>query len=280
MSRDSLIRTALLAFPPDVRTARGPELSALALDLTDGAPRRALARELTSLARAGLDARAARGASAGPLRLLTDGLCLAAAWFMTMELATLLGQRVRGLHDPLLASWSVGALAVALALVLVGFDRAGGLVALAWTAARTPAVLGDGVAALDAAVTALLPTLCLAVLVLAPRRRSPDRRRVAWLAIPIALALICGPPGDQRNAVLFLLAVLVLLAVAAAGLVALPADPRLAVAGAVPVSSVVLGLLHRPHVAFLVLALLAAGPAACAIAVTRTRQLRRAGASG
>jgi hypothetical protein len=280
MTRAELLRLALVAFPPDVRAARGPELFAIALDVTDGAPRRVVAREVVSLARAGLDVRAARGASAGPLRLLADGLCLAAAWFLTIALATLLGQRVRGMHDQLLASWSVGLLAVALALVLIGRDRAGGLLALAWTAARTPAVLGDDVAPLDAAVAALLPTLCLTVLVLAPRRRPADPRRLAWLAIPLALALICGPPRDQRNALLVLLAALVLLAVVAGALLALPADPRLAVAGAVPVSSEVLGLLHRPHVAFLVLALLAAGPATCAITLARTRRLRRAATSG
>jgi hypothetical protein len=281
VTREDLIGTALIAFPPDVRAARGPELGATALDLTDGAPRRAVARELAGLVRAGLDARAARGAGAGPLRLLADGLCLAAAWFLTVELATLLGQRVRGMHDPLLASWSIGVLAIALALVLVGFDRAGGLLALAWTAARTPAVLGDGVAALDAAVAALVPTLCFAVLVLLPRRRAADPRRLAWLAIPIALALICGPPRDQRNAALLLLAVLILLVVAVAGLVALPADPRLAVAGAVPMSAQVLQVLQRPHgVTLWGLVLLATGPAACAAALARARRVRRAGAGG
>jgi hypothetical protein len=277
MTRADLTRLALVAFPADVREARGPELFAIVLDVTDGAPRRALAREIAGLVRAGLDVRAARAANMGPLRLLADGLCLAAAWFLTAALATLLGQRIRGMHDPLLAPWSIVLLAVALALVLIGLDRAGGILALAWTVARTPAVLGDGVAPLDAAVAALVPALCLLVLVCVPRRRSPDPRRLAWLTIPVALALVCGPPHEDRNGVLVLLLVLAALAVVAAAVVALPADPRLAVAGAVALSGTVVGVLHQPHVVTaLVLALVATGPATCAIAFARTRQLRGA----
>jgi hypothetical protein len=279
MTRDGLVHLALVAFPPGERAARGPELAAIALDVTDGASRRVVARELVGLVRAGLDVRATRGASLGPFRLLADGLCLAAAWFLTLELATLLGQHVRGMHDPLLAPWAIALPAVALALVLVGFDRAGGLLALVWTAARMPAVLRDGAAPLHAAIATLLPALCLVVLVLAPRRRPRDLRRLAWLAIPLTLALIFGPPNDQHNGVLVLCVVFAVLGVFAAAIVALPADPRLAVAGATPLTSFAAGAFTRPQtVTLLVLAVLATGPAACAIAVARARRLRRAGA--
>jgi hypothetical protein len=69
------------------------------------------------------------------------------------------------------------------------------------------------------------------------------------------------------------------LGVFAAAIVALPADPRLAVAGAIPLTSFAASAFTRPQtVTLLVLAVLATGPAACAIAVARARQLRRAGA--
>jgi hypothetical protein len=55
----------------------------------------------------------------------------------------------------------------------------------------------------------------------------------------------------------------------------LPADPRLAIAGAVPVTA--LGLDRLPHSPGLfALVLIATAPAVLAVAVTRTRALRRA----
>ena len=94
---------------------------------------------------------------------------------MTLDLSTLLAQRARGFDDPLLAPWSLGLLAVALALALVGYDRLAGVAALVWTAARFPSLLDHhpGMAVRGRRRHAARPSACFAVLVVAPRRRVP-----------------------------------------------------------------------------------------------------------
>ena len=65
--------------------------------------RRQFVREIADLVRLGLRARGSQTASAGTRRIVADGLCLAAVWFMTLDVSTLLSQRARGMHDPLLS---------------------------------------------------------------------------------------------------------------------------------------------------------------------------------
>lgn len=102
--------------------------------------RRGFAREISDLVRLGLRTRASSTASVGARRLVADGLCLAAAWLMTLDVSTLLSQRARGMHDPLLSAPSIALLAAVLALAFIGYDRLAGAGALVWTALRLPAL--------------------------------------------------------------------------------------------------------------------------------------------
>jgi hypothetical protein len=171
------------------------------------------------------------------------------------------------MDDPLLAWPSIVLLGAALALVLVGFDRAGGIAALAWTAARTPALLADHGVLTIAGATAV-PLACLGVLVLAPRRRAPDPRRLAWLVVPLVLVATLGPPTSDQSAVLKLVVIVAVLVVIVAAVAALPFDPRLAIAGAMALSGLGLGgAEHGLNVALILC--IAAAPAVVALAAVR-----------
>ena len=266
MNRERATRAALLAYPRDVRERAGDEMTATLLDASAGSRTR-FARELTALTRAGFNARGQRTAAIGPRRVLADGVCLAAVWLMTLDLSTLLSQRARGFEDPLLAPWSLVLLGVALALALVGYDRLAGATALVWTAARFPALVDHhpGMGLVVLAFT--LPSVaCFAVLVVAPRRRAPDPRRLAWLLVPVTLVATFGPPQYDQSPLLLALVAVVVVFVVVYALATLPIDPRIAIAGAIPLlivaggSAVVLAL-----AALLVLA----------TSVARLRQLGR-----
>ena len=214
------------------------------------------AREIADVVRAGL---ALRTAGAAPARLAADGLCLAGVWLMTLDLATLLAQRYRGMHDPLLAWPSIALLAAVLALALVGFDRVAGVAALAWTALRFPHLAGPA--------PEVLPALCFAVMVVAPRRRAPDARRLAWLLVPAALVAVFGPRGNPLAVALVLVAVLL---VAAFAVATLTVDPRVAIAGAVLLSSIAVGVVNgRDEVPVIAWLTMAAAPAVLVVALRR-----------
>jgi hypothetical protein len=90
------------------------------------------------------------------------------------------------------------------------------------------------------------------------------------------LVLVFGPRGNGENPMLVALVVLAVVGVVATGLALLPTDPRMAIAGAVPVSSVALAAATVHHDGSAIVALAAAAaPAAVAVAVARTRRLRR-----
>ncbi len=231
MSRARAARAALLAYPADVRERLGAEMIGTVLDVSRGSRRR-FARELAGLVRAGLRARTA------PRRALADGVCLAAAWLMTLDLSTLLAQIVRGMHDPLLAPASLALLGVALALALVGYDRPAGAAALAWTAARLPALLDHFPGRAPAGLgVSLIPAACFATLLLAPRRRAPDPRRLGWLAVPVVLAATFGPAHYDQSPLLVALVAVAAVLVALYALATLPTDPRVAIAAAVPLAT-------------------------------------------
>jgi hypothetical protein len=267
MIRERLAAVALLAYPPPTRAARGEEMAGTLLDAGAGSRRR-LARELAGLVRAGLRARGEETARAG--RLVGDGVCLAGAWVMTLDLATLLAWRERGFDGPLLGWPSIALLAAALALALVGFDRLAGAAALAWTGFRLPA-LSHLHPVLLGLVPEILPALCFAVLVLAPRRRAPAPRRLGWLIVPVWLALALGP----HNPLLVAGVALGAIAAVALALASLPVDPRLAIAGALPLTSVAIGVAATQHdLAPPIVLMVAATPAVLAVARTR-RPARR-----
>jgi hypothetical protein len=273
MTREGAANIALLAYPSRTRDARGGEMVATLLDASAGSRTR-FGRELVDLTRVGLRERATLTARAGAGRLVADGLCLAAVWLMTLDLVTLLAQRERGMEGPLLAWPSIALLGAALALALVGLDRPAGATALVWTALRLPELLHlhpgpAGVA------PELLPIACFAVLLVAPRRRRPDPARLGWLLIPLGLFMAFGP-GLGNSPILFgAVALGVLLAVAFA-VALLPTDPRPAIAGAIPLTNLAVGVIctHDQAPALLWLAL-ACAPAALVVAVARNHQLRR-----
>ena len=237
--------------------------------------RRAFAREAVDLVRLGLRARATATATAGAPRLIADGLCLAGVWLMALDLATLMTQRARGLEDPLLAAAPLALLAAALAVALVGADRVAGAGALAWTALRLPALWDHHPGIANLAPEAL-PIACFCVMVLAPRRRAPDLRRLGWLIVPAMLILTLAPPNGERSPLLLAYVALGAILATAFCLVMLPTDPRPAIAGAVALSSVGLAVVAVNHDGSAPACLIAAAaPLVLAAAVARTRRLRR-----
>jgi len=113
-------------------------------------------------------------------------------------------------------------------------------------------------------------------MVLAPRRRSADLRRLGWLIVPATLVLTLAPPNGERSPLLLAYVALGALLVTAFAVAMLPTDPRLAIAGAVSLSTVGLSVVVHHHDASAPASLfLAAAPVAIAIAIARTRRLRR-----
>lgn len=275
MSRERIAGLALLSYPAGAREARGEEMLATLHDVSAGS-RRGFAREIVDLVRLGLRTRAASTARVGARRLIADGLCLAAVWLMTLDVSTLVTQRARGMRDPLLAPAPLALLVAAVAIALIGRDRVAGAAALAWTALRIPS-LWDHHPGLVHLAPEVLPILCFCVLVLAPRRRATDLRRLGWLIVPAALVLTLAPPSGERSPLLLAYVALGAILVTAAALAMLPTDPRLAIAGAVPLSAVALSVVVSHNDASAPVSLsLAAAPVVIAVAVARTRRLRRA----
>jgi hypothetical protein len=275
MSGERIAELALLAYPAAVRAARGDEMLATLQDASAGS-RRHFVREIADLVRLGLRARGAQTASAGARRIVADGLCLAAAWFMTLDVSTLLSMRARGMHDPLLASSSIALLAAVLAIALVGYDRLAGAGALVWTALRIPALWEHhpGIVPLAPEV---LPIVCFCVLLLVPRRRTPDPRRLAWLLVPAALVATAGPPPGEASPLLVAAVLIAALLVVIAAVALLPTDPRLAIAGALSLSNLGIAVVAVNHDGSLIPRLfVAATPMVLAVAITRTRRLRHA----
>jgi peptidoglycan/LPS O-acetylase OafA/YrhL len=113
-------------------------------------------------------------------------------------------------------------------------------------------------------------------MVLAPRRRAPDPRRLAWLLVPATLVLTLGPPSDEQSPLLLASVALGAISVAVYGLAILPTNPRVAIAGAVSVSNLGLAVAAINHdTSVPALLLLAAAPVVLAGAITRTRRLQR-----
>lgn len=274
MSRARIAGLALRSHPATTRAARGEEMAATLLDVSAGSHRR-FAREIADLVRAGLAARATSTARAGARRLIADGLCLAGVWVMTLDVSTLMAQRARGLDDPLLDPRSIALLVAALAIALIGFERVAGAAALAWTAMRLPSLWShhSGIAGL---APEILPIVCFTVMILAPRRRAPDPRRLAWLIVPATLVLALGPPTGEQSPLLLAYVALGALLVVTFALAMLPTDPRVAIAGAVSLSSLGVAVVavnpDRSAAAWL---FVAATPVLLAFVATRTRRLGR-----
>jgi len=273
--RERLAGLVVRAYPDGAPVG---ELAGTALDVGAESPAR-FARELAGLTRAGLRERATLTPAVGPARLIFDGLCLAAVWIMMLELSVGLSQKIgRGMTDPLLAWPLMALLGTALCLALVGFDRAAGVVVLVWSVARFPALVADreSVSVLagvgEMLLQSAIPVALFVVLVARPRRRRPDARRLVYLAVPLTLLATFGPPNYEQSPLLLGLVLVATCAVAAVALVALPTDPRLALAGAAILTGLGTGVTDKGEVAVAV-ALILCAPLVIAFTIVRTRRL-------
>jgi amino acid transporter len=115
---------------------------------------------------------------------------------------------------------------------------------------------------------------CFAVLALAPRRRPSDLRGLGWLVVPATLVATLGPPKYEQSPLLLAIVAIAAILVVVYAIAMLSTDPRVAIAGAVPLSSLGLGVTGSAADAVALL-FLAAAPVVLAVTVTRIRHLRR-----
>jgi hypothetical protein len=273
MNRERSARVALHAFPATVRAAHGEEMLGTLLDVSSDSRTR-FVRELIGFVRSGRRARATQTAQAAARRVVADGVCLGAVWLLTMFLSSELGNRIRG-FDPLgpwhpLSPWSLALLAGALALALIGYDRLAGATALLWVATLVaePAWRDQTNSRHELLI---VPVICFITLGLVPRRRKPDHRRLAWLALTAALA-VASSTSDDPTAAILILALLVLVPPA---LGMLRTDPRLAIACALTATSFGIQMAQdRGGPGVLGALFLSAVPLILTIAVTHTKHLQ------
>jgi hypothetical protein len=241
MSRERIVRAAMLAYPPEVRNARGSEMLDTALDVTRESPRRLL-RESLALARSGLRARAGVTAEAGTRRL-TANVCAqgATVWGLVLLIAWL--HLDKQIYDnagsvpqqTLYIAYQV-LLALAIAAALIGYDRISAVFGLAWIVVLLDATLtlshwlGGGshewVAHWISFVA--VPLACYLVMLLRPRARRRDARRLLWLAVAVLIGLAF--PVYVGVGYGLGLSGMVLLVLALAGLFLLPAGSSLPLA--------------------------------------------------
>ena len=217
MIRERIGQTALRAYPPAVRQARGPEMLGMLLDAAEQS-RRALVRESGSLVLGGLRERRALVARAGNRRLVADACCRAVLIFLMLWLISALNtQLIAGASQQLLVQEVV--LAAILACALVGYQRIAALGGLTALIAYGP--LGPPIQ-LVAPAKVLIPIVCLLIMVRAPQRRPRDPRRLLWL-LPVAVLA-----AFHAHAHVSLPEILAVMSVG--GLLRLLQDPRLAIA--------------------------------------------------
>jgi hypothetical protein len=137
MSRAAIGRTVVRLYPTDVRERAGGELVGTLLDASD-ASRGAYARQLVSLVRSGLSARA-RSELRQPLgRITVSTLCWVAVMSAMSQLVTVIGIRLYwgdtpgSSTDTILYSYIIPALI--LVLFTLGRNRTTGILGLAWLA--------------------------------------------------------------------------------------------------------------------------------------------------
>lgn len=263
MSRERLATIALYALPRELRISQGEEMVGTLVDSSTGSRAR-LACELADLLRTGLRARASQTACIEPRRLLADGFCRGAILLMTLDLSTLLSQRLDGVEDPLLSLTSICALGVILAVALIGAERLAGIAALAWTAARFPELLAHN-HSFDGIAPTIVPLICFSVMVVSPRRRRLDPRRIAWLLAPAALVAAYAPRGGNGPLTVIVSLVAIFFVLVAA--LKIPTDPRLAIACALPATYVGLMVAGTPVLPALLLSLCA--PLVMGVAIIR-----------
>ena len=271
MIRARIGAAVLRAYPADTRGVLGAEMLSTLLDSSAGSSVR-FAREAVDLVRLGLRARATRIADAGTRRLLADGACVAAVFFLAQDLATAL--RNRGVEHAVYSSASMAVLSLVLALALLGHDRIAGAVALVWMALRLSGVMAP-IHVTDYPTT-LLPLICLSIMTVSPRRGSSrawlsDPYGSGWLVVLVVLVALAGALGGWF-AILALAAATVFGVIA---LVLLTTDPRPAIAVALVAANVAIGKIGSGPPALITLTFLAAAPVVLAVTIGRTRHLLR-----
>ena len=178
--RERLARVALLAYPRDVRRARGREMIDTLLDASADSDAR-FTRELAGFVRGGVSARAHEPTRSGVARVSADGLCLAAAWFVTLFLTAGVGMRIRG---PLVGfSWSpLSPWALALGRRCARARARGLRQTRGRRGSGIPCNVVAGSARYDLTnrdrIPLLVPLLCFSALLVGPRRRPRDVRRL------------------------------------------------------------------------------------------------------
>ncbi len=242
--RSRLLNLALRAYPVQVRLERGEEMWCTALDLSRGSSW-LFARETVALVRGGLHARVRITTAVGPKRLVGDVLAQAVTVWGILALTETLRVVTTAYWNPIIEEEIyVGLLAVSVALALFGYDRLAGICGFGWifvllylTQTQTPFGWRTGASFTlqplgGVILRSLIPAVCYTAMVLVPRSRRPDLRRLVWLVGPAVVAI-----AVRFNFGIGLEAV-ILLTVLAGGLIRLPADPRLALACALVLSEV------------------------------------------
>ncbi len=246
MIAERLAGIALLAYPRQVRESRGAEMLGTVLDLSEGSPWRVLGESL-ALIRSGLRARARITAASGSRRLAAT-VCAqtATVWGPVLLIAYLqldrmiAGSSVAQGEGGLFLTPSVtgetslfllqALIAVSVAAALFGYDRIAALFGLAWIGASLQHYLsvswrwdrpGHAIALL------VVPAACYLVMLLMPRARSRDARRLLSLAAATLVGLAPSPAFTNYGYGLGGIVLLVLLVV---GLFLLPAGSSLPLA--------------------------------------------------
>lgn len=233
MIRERIGQTALRAYPPAVRQARGLEMLGMLLDAGEQS-NRVFVRESGSLVLGGLRERRALAARAGTRRLVADACCQAVLIFLMLWLISALNtQGSAGPSRQLLVQEVV--LAAILACALIGHERIAALSGLAALIAYGP--LGPHIQLVWLA-RVLVPIACLLVMVCAPQRRPRNPRRLLWL---LPVCVLAALHAHARFSLPEALAVMSL-----GGLLRLFHDPRLAVACSLVWITVLLADAGRP----------------------------------
>ena len=94
-----------------------------------------------------------------------------------------------------------------------------------------------------------------------------------WLAVRVTLVAALGPPHGEQSPVLLAVVALGALLVAVTAIALMPVDPRPAIAGAVALSTLGLGVADHEPYAFVAL-LISAAPLAVSLAIARSVRLR------
>lgn len=219
MIAERVARIALLAYPPHMRESRGDEMMGTLRDVSMGSWWRVLGESL-ALIRSGLRARAGTTAGSGGARLAAT-VCAQAAtvWGLVLLTAYLQLDRMildsrgvalregalfmtQALHGEVALFLPQALIAASVAAALIGSDRIAALLGLAWIGFSFQHDLPDArwvhtdrpahVIAL-----ALVPAACYLVMLLMPRARRRDARRLLWLAAALLIGL--APSPDFTN---------------------------------------------------------------------------------